>query len=62
MEHKPVFPATQKSLASEESQVNYDVLPFSSEDEIDSPLFNVNNNLYITAIEKKMTRIFMKKI
>lgn len=41
--------------------MNYDVLPFSSEDEIDSPLFNVNNNLYITAIFKKMTRIFMKK-
>lgn len=50
----------QEGLASEEIHVNYDVLPFSSENEIDSPLFNVNNNLYITSI-KKMTRIFMKK-
>lgn len=53
-----VFLGAQTSLsclsgepASEESQVNYDVLPFSSEDEIDSSLFNVN--LYITAIKKK---------
>lgn len=48
--HKPVLPASQESLASEECQVNYDVPPFSSEDEINSPLVNVNNNLYITAI------------
>lgn len=44
------LPASQESLASEECQVTYDVPPFSSEDEINSPLVNVNNNLYITAI------------
>lgn len=53
LERKTVSLCAQESLASEESQVNYEVLPFSSEDEIDSPLFNVNNNLYVTSIKKK---------
>lgn len=53
MEHKAVFPATLERLANKEPQVNYDVLSFSNEDEIDTPLFTVNNNLYITAIQKK---------
>lgn len=48
-----MLPASQESLASEESQVNYDGLPFINEEEIYSPLFNVNNYLYITTFFKK---------
>lgn len=52
-------------LGSEESQVNY-VLPFSSEDEIDTPslftLFAVNNNLYITAIKNTDKNIYKKNL
>lgn len=40
LENKPLLIASQESLASEKSQVNDDLLPFSTEDEIDSPFFN----------------------
>lgn len=40
LENKPLLIASQKSLASEKSQVNDDLLPFSIENEIDSPFFN----------------------
>lgn len=45
--------------------MNY-VLPFSSEDEIDTPslftLFAVNNNLYITAIKNTDKNIYKKNL
>lgn len=40
LENKPLVIVSQESLASEKSQVNDELLPFSTEDEIDSLLFN----------------------
>lgn len=40
LENKSLLIASQESLACEKPQVNDDLLPFSTEDEIDSPFFN----------------------